>query len=252
MTRTPRYHNTHMNSFFGYWFYGMTLDDDHPLVALLELIDWEELTGHLIKLYKGKGLVGRYPYNPAILLKMLFLSFLYGHSERYIERDIRDSLSTKYFLGLDSHLRAPDHSTLTAFKNRVIAQGNWEPLALVFDGVIQQAMAHVLELGPTQVGDSAHTVANVNNQKDRERQEKRQPPRDPDAQIVNTGKCEVVGSDGRKRTRQIRYRGYKTHVSVNGDLLAGVYDRLPVHPRGDDPEAPFSADFRSNAGHVGM
>lgn len=164
MTRTPRYHNTHMNSSFGYWLYGMTLDDDHPLVALLELIDWEKLTGHLIKLYKGKGLVGRPPYNPAILLKMLFLSFLYGRSERDIERDINDSLSIKYFLGLGSHQRAPDHSTLTVFRNRIIAEGNWEPLALIFDGIIQQAMAHGLELGPTQVGDSVHTVANVNNQ----------------------------------------------------------------------------------------
>ena len=130
--RTPRYHNTHMNSFFGYWFYGMTLDEDHPLVALLEVIECAKLTGHLIKLYKGRGVVGRPPYDPAILLKMLFLSFLRGCSERDIEREINDSLSMKYFLGLASHQRAPDHSTLTVFKNRIIAEGNWEAQPLIF------------------------------------------------------------------------------------------------------------------------
>ncbi len=215
MMRTPRYHNTHMNSFFGYWFYGRTVDSDHPVVALLKLIGWEKLTVHLIKLYKGKGVVGRPPYNPAILLKMLFLSFLYGISERDVERAIIDSLAMKYFLGLAADQRAPDHSTLTVFKNRIIAQGNWEPLVVIFDGIIQQVMAHGLKLGPTQIGDSVHPEADVNNEKDRERQEKGQPPRDPDAQIVNKGKREVVEPDGRKRTQQIRYKGYKTHVSVN-------------------------------------
>jgi IS5 family transposase len=217
MRHTPRYHNTHMNSFFGHWFYGLSLDDDNPLVAVLELIDWEKLTGHLIELYKGKGVVGRPPYDPAILLKMLFLSFLRGCSERDIEREINDSLSMKYFLGLASHQRAPDHSTLTVFKNRIIAQGNWEPLEVIFDGIIRQAMEHGLQLGPTQIGDSVHTEADVNNEKDRERQEKGKPPRDPDAQVVNKGKREVVEPDGRKTTRQIRYKGYKAHVSVNAE-----------------------------------
>ena len=149
MTRPPDFHDTQMGSFFGDWFYEMTVDKDRPLVALRELIDWEKLTEYLIKLYKGKGLVGRPPHNPALVFKMLFLSFLYGRSERDIERDINDSFSTKYFLGLAADQRAPDHSTLTVFKNRIIAQGNWEALERIFDGIIQQAMAHGLKLGPT-------------------------------------------------------------------------------------------------------
>lgn len=39
---------------------------------------------------------------------------------------------------------------------------------------------------------------------------------------------------------------------LNGDLLAELYGWLAVHSRGEDPEAPFPPDFRSNAEHVGM
>jgi len=68
-------------------------------------------------------------------------------------------------------------------------------------------------MGKIQVVDSVHTVADVNNEKDRKRQEKEgKPPRDPDAQMVNKGKRRVVGPDGKERIKQIPYRGYKLIV----------------------------------------
>ena len=57
--RIPRYHSSRRTSFFGCRFYGMALDQDHPLVALSKLIDREKLSQPLIKAYKGKGMVGR-------------------------------------------------------------------------------------------------------------------------------------------------------------------------------------------------
>lgn len=72
-------------------------------------------------------------------------------------------------------------------------------------------------MGKIQVVDSVHTVADVNNEKDRKRQEKGKAPRDRDAQIVNKGKRRVVGPDGKERIKQIGYKGYKTHVSVNAE-----------------------------------
>jgi len=67
-----------------------------------------------------------------------------------------------------------------------------------------------IEFGNIQVVNSVHTEADVNNEKDRRRQEKGKPPRDPDAQVVTRKKA-----DGGKEELEIRYRGYKTHVSVN-------------------------------------
>jgi hypothetical protein len=49
-------------------------------------------------------------------------------------------------------------------------------------------------MGKIQVVDGVHTVADVNNEKDR----KGKPPRDPDAQMVNKGKRRVVGPDAQE------------------------------------------------------
>jgi hypothetical protein len=51
-------------------------------VALGELFDWEEPAERFICVYDGEALRGRPPYHPALMFKMLFLSFLFNLSER--------------------------------------------------------------------------------------------------------------------------------------------------------------------------
>jgi hypothetical protein len=87
----------------------------------------------------------------------------------------------------------------------------------MFDDILRQARAQGLEMGPIQVLDSVHTQADVNNEKDRERQERGGKPRDPEARIVNKGNRTVVGPDGTAQKKELRYRGFKTHVSVNAE-----------------------------------
>jgi len=41
-------------------------------------------TEMLLRLYRGGAEVGRPPYNPSVMLKMLLLSYLYGLSERLL------------------------------------------------------------------------------------------------------------------------------------------------------------------------
>ena len=96
----PRFHKTGKDTFFGEWFYKNVIEEDHFLVGLKHLIDWEALTEDLIELYKGKGLVGRPPYQPSLVFKMLFVSYLYGVSERMVEELARYHLAIKWFLGL--------------------------------------------------------------------------------------------------------------------------------------------------------
>jgi len=215
MSRFPRFHKTGKGSFFGDFVYDRVVKEDHFLVALQELFDWEALCGDLIKLYKGKGLRGRPPYKPELTFKMLFLSYLYNVSERQMEQLATYHLAVKWFLGLAVDERAPDHSTLTKFKNRLICRGRWDHLQSIFDGLLKQAIAHGIEMSDIQLLDSVHTQADVNNDKDRQRQDHGQGPRDPDAQVVHKGKRYVVGPDGKRTMQEIRYRGYKTHVSVN-------------------------------------
>ena len=215
MTQDPRFKNTGMDSFYGRSLYERIVPQDHFLRALKCLFDWDALGRRLIRLYKGLGLVGRPPYNPILLLKMLFLAYLYNLSERDTERFVNESIPAHYFIDLAVDQWGPEHSTLTKFKNRLIARGAWAELGGIFDGLLQQARDQGLEMGQIQILDSVHTQADVNHAKDKQRQEKGQAPRDPDARIVHKGEREVVEPDGKRTKKKIRYKGYKTHVSVD-------------------------------------
>jgi IS5 family transposase len=215
MADTPRFQSTGKGSFFGDYVYRQVVDRRHFLVALNELVDWSALGAHLLDAYKGRGRRGRPRYDPVLTFKMLFISYLYGVSERQVEELSTYHLAVKYFLGLAIDEAAPDHATRTQFKNRLLDRGGWEAFRIAFEGLLQQARAQGLEIGTLQVLDSVHTQADVNLQKDRDRQEEGRPPRDPDAQVVHKGTRQVVEPDGARGERVVRYRGYKSHVAVN-------------------------------------
>ncbi len=245
MAPARRFHDTGKCSFFGDFAYQRLLQrhSGHFLVALQRLFDWDAQSEALIRLYKGQGMVGRPPYAPVLILKMLFLSYLYNVSERAVEELADLNLLVKWFLGLAVDEPAPDHSTLTAFKRRFLTGDRWQVLQDLFDDMIRQAQAHGLQMGELQVLDSVHTQANVNNTKDRDRQDKGGKSRDPEARVVHKGKRQVVEANGQKTTQDIRYRGYKTHVSVNAatGIVATI---LPAQGNTADNEA--FADLRAH------
>jgi len=230
MTSRRRYRETGEDSFFGALVYERVLErhPDHFLVALDKLFDWDAMSEQMIQLYKGRGEVGRPPLRPALVLKVLFLSYLYNVSEREIVQLADLHLLMKWFLGIAVDESPPDHSTLSVFKGRFVEGSHWTVLESVFDDMLAQARAHGLELGELQVLDSVHTQANVNRDKDRERQDRGGKPRDPDARVVNKGKRRTTQPDGTTVTQQIRYQGYKTHASVNAET--GIVTTVVVTP----------------------
>jgi IS5 family transposase len=238
MTRRRRYHDTGRGSFFGDLAYERVLERyaNHFLVVLDKLFDWEAMSEEIIRLYKGRGEVGRPPYPPVLILKMLFLSYLYNVSERAITELADLHLLMKWFLDLAIDEPTPDHSTLTVFKKRFLKGNNWKVLEGLFDDMIVQAQGYGLQFGELQVLDSVHTQADVNREKDRRRQERGRKPRDPDARVVNKGKRKVTQADGTTETQNIRYRGYKTHASVNAET--GIVTSV-------DPDRGNSADNKA-------
>ena len=69
--------------------------------------------------------------------------------------------------------------------------------------------------GGIQLPGSVHTQVGVNAEKDEAREKKGEPPWDPDAGVVRKGKRDVVDSGGKKVKKEITYRGYKTHTSLD-------------------------------------
>lgn len=180
----------------------------------------------LLEVYKGGAEMGSPPYDPILMFKMLFLSYLYGISEREIERVLNDSISMKRFLGLGLMDPAPDHSSLTKFKNRILHFQVWTERSVlkeVFDDIIVLAQEKGVDLGFTLAIDSTHTIANVNTDKERKRTKKLtdggegKPPRDSGARWgvkrIETRKT----AEGKKVKVNLFYYGYKSHFSVSTD-----------------------------------
>lgn len=217
MVGTARCQDTGSGSFFGNMAYERILErhGKHFLVFLNQLIDWKKIGEELLPLYKGEGRRGRPPYEPQVLLKMLFLSYLYNVSERSMEEFADTNMLAKWFMGLAIDEPAPDHSTLRVFRRRLEQERGENALQRLFDEVILAAKRKGLVFGELQVLDSVHTQADVDLAKEKERHDDGRPPRDPDARVVRKGKRRVVKPDGSVQQEEITSRGYKAHTAQN-------------------------------------
>jgi IS5 family transposase len=203
-------------SFFGDFVYEQVVPRDHFLVKLKEVVPWQRFTYKLVRYYRGKAKEGRPPYDPAVLLKMLLVSYLYGISERQTEEVANLNLAVKYFLGLAVNEAPPDHSTLTAFKRRIMDNGKVEALEEVLREITRLAQEQGIRFGGLQIVDSVHTIADVNVGKDDVRRREGKPPRDPHARWGVKGSRRVKDEEGKTSTRPVHFYGYKSHVSING------------------------------------
>lgn len=205
-----------LGSFHGSFLYEQTVSKDHFLRRLNEVVDWSRFTKKLIRYYRGRGEVGQTPYDPVLILKMLLLSYLFDISERQVEEVVNDSLSAKCFAGLAANEPAPDHASLTVFKNRLIEAGGIKVYEELFDEIIKIAQERGVKFGKLQIVDSVHLIADVNISKDRRRQKDDQPPRDKDAHWGAKGSQMVDTPQGKEKKVHYFY-GYKDQVSLNAE-----------------------------------
>jgi len=210
-----RFRETGEGSFFAELVYQRAVPQGHFLRKLRELLPWESLTQQWVSLYKGGAEYGPPPYHPSVVLKLLFLAYLYNLSERQVELFVNDSLSAKYFLGLAADEPCPDSTTLTVFKGRLLQAKGQAPLEELLTGVLRLAREEGIGFGRIQVIDSVHTVADVNVAKERGRSREGQPPRDPDARWGTKGRRPESGPGGTVEMKPQHFFGYKAHVSLN-------------------------------------
>ena len=94
---------------------------------------------------------------------------------------MNENLPAKYFVGLAVDQNAPDHSTLTVFRERLQQNGKLAQFDKMLEEIIQIALEKGIQFGSFQVVDSVHCIADVNTSKDEGRQKRGQEPHDPDA-----------------------------------------------------------------------
>jgi transposase len=141
-----RYKETGSGSFHGEYLYDQLVPESHFLRKLKGVINWGYFTKRLIQLYKGQELIGRPPFDPALILKMELIAYLYKPSERQVEIYVNDSLSAKYFVGLAVDGKAPDHTRLSAFRERLLKNGKLQVFEELLGNVVQEAILRGVKL----------------------------------------------------------------------------------------------------------
>ena len=220
----PKLQQTASDSFYGDYLYENIVPKSHFLRQLREIVPWQRFTYRLIKYYRGRGQVGRPPIDPAIMLKMLLLSYLYDLSERQVEEFCNYFLPAKHFLGLAIDVQAPDHSTLTLFKNRILENGKLHAYERMLAQIIEIAQEAGITFGPLQLVDSTHSIAHVDLVQEKRRDDEHRGPRDPDARWGCKGVYTFRDKEGQPQRRPKYFYGYKLHASFNegAQMITGL------------------------------
>lgn len=240
-----RFRPSGSGSFFGdHYIYDQVVSKTHFLRQLKELIPWEDLTRDLLSCYKGRAEYGPIPYHPAVLLKVLLLAYLYNLSERQVEEFVGDSLAAKYFVGLSVDQAAPDHSTLSVFRERILEKRGPKAFDDLFGKVVRIAKGKGIAFGRIQVVDATHSTADVDVKKEDERKGEGKGPRDKDAAWGSKGKRRIKTIDGKTMTVNKAFYGYKTHMSLNAG--SGIVTSVVVTPGNWTDGKEFPSLFRKD------
>lgn len=120
--------------------------------------------------------VGRPGIDPAVLIKMMLIGYLFGiRSERKLEQEIKVNVAYRWFLGLSLCDSVPDHSTIS--QNRRRRFRGTDIFRQIFEEIVFQAMAAGLVSGKYLFTDSTKIKANANRNR-REKVEVEQSPKD--------------------------------------------------------------------------
>jgi transposase len=194
--------------------------------ALDSLFDWTELTFDLNFLANNDH-GGRPRYQPVLLFKMLFLSFLYDISDRETADLCTNNIRCKFFLGLDITQPSPHYSMLSLFKKEIIEKFGFLWLTELFYQLVNKIKEQGLSFGKVQALDATHTIANVNTFKDNENKKNdKKPPRDTDASWGAKGTENKKTPKG-ETVKVVKYfYGYKSHILAETDF--GIITGLAV------------------------
>jgi transposase len=129
------------------------LPEDHLARFIVEIVDQLDLSS-LKAAYAGRG---SQPYNPEMLLALLFYGYATGvFSSRKLERSTYDSVAFR-FIAANTH---PDHDTIAVFRKRFLTQ--LKPLFVQILLIARQT--GVLKLGTVSL-DGTKVKANASKHK---------------------------------------------------------------------------------------
>lgn len=108
--------------------YKMMYDTSHHLVKIDHLVDWIFVAQKLSAYYPSQ--IGRPSKDPVVLVKILMIQYLEGfRSVRFTCKQVQQNATYRWFLGIFTDEKVPDHSTISKFlSQRLKYEAFWEEL----------------------------------------------------------------------------------------------------------------------------
>jgi transposase len=128
---------------------------DHYLRRVKQTVDFGRFRATLASHYDPD--LGRPPIEPLLLLKLEFLQFQYGLSDREVLKQSQVNMAFRYFLDLNLKSPLPDPSLLTYFRRRLGPEAHQQ----VFQDLIAQARQQGLVQDRLRLKDATHVLANI-------------------------------------------------------------------------------------------
>jgi transposase len=128
---------------------------DHYLRRVQQAVDFAAFRPSLASHYDPEK--GRPPIEPILLLKLEFLQFHYGLSDREVIQQSQVNMAFRFFLDLSLKSPLPDPSLLTHFRRRLGPQAHQQ----VFQDLIAQARRLGLVQDRLRLKDATHVLAHI-------------------------------------------------------------------------------------------
>lgn len=128
---------------------------DHFLRKALAVIPWESFGEKLEAFYCPDR--GRPPEWPLLMLKLEYLRYQYGLSDRQVIVRAKTDIAFRYFLQVDRHHPLPDATSLCRFRGRLGEQG----FRAIFDLVVGTARENGFVKDRLRIKDATHVIADI-------------------------------------------------------------------------------------------
>lgn len=128
---------------------------DHLLRKVKSIIDFERLRDKLRNCYSPD--MGRTAEDPVRMIKLEFLEFQYGLSDREVISQTQVNVAFRFFLDLSLDSKLPVPSLLSQFRARL----GEERHKVLFEETVRQAREHGLVKDRLRLKDATHIIANI-------------------------------------------------------------------------------------------
>jgi transposase len=135
--------------------YDITVPSTHYLRKVAAVINFDACREELASCYHAGH--GRPAKEPLLMVKLEFLQFHYGLSDREVMEEARINLTFRWFLGLSLRSPLPHHTLLTKFRERLGVEMHQK----IFDTILAQARCRGLVKDRLRLKDATHVIANI-------------------------------------------------------------------------------------------